>query len=213
VRLCRDVVKGGPSHHLLTVLTSTMARSLFRRRVMWREFVLLDWPFDASSTLAVQGWSFWFSVIGIITTVIGFYLTLVQLVRTKSATLRVKEELQNIQFVVSRFSGVEETSRAEAALAAARKHVRNAEWVQASEALEVFSKSIHILHELKIDDIASHDEALSKAALHARKLCERLEGPSPGLSDAEAPKTLTALRDHDRLLTSIRVALDRSNFK
>lgn len=172
---------------------------------------MLNWPFEASATLLVQGWGFWLAIIGTVISIVGFGITISQLIRTKRATEAVSEEVRKIQFAFSRYNAVIETSRAETSLDAARKHIKANEWDQAEVALEVFSKSIHTLRELKVREIFVHDENLSKAMSHADRLCQRLEAARPkGLPINEITKALSTLRDHDRYVTSVKVALDRS---
>ncbi|WP_159983204.1 MULTISPECIES: hypothetical protein [unclassified Novosphingobium] len=173
---------------------------------------MFDWPFNASSTYEVQGFGFWLAILGLVISLVGFAVTLGQLSRTKKATEAVSDEIKNIQFAVFKFNAVAETSRAEGFLLAARKYVKDRDWDQANDALDSFSKSLFTIRELQVPEISSHYEKLGKAMVHANRLCERLDSSSPpGLPDVETPKTLSILRDHDRLITSIRVALDRSN--
>lgn len=173
---------------------------------------MLGWPFQQSATYLVQGWGFWLAIIGLIISVVGFWITLVQLGRTKKATAAVSEEVGKIQFAVSKYNAALETSRAESSLNAARKHVKNTEWDQANEALEAFSKALHTLRALHVPEIERHATELDGATAHAVRLCERLDAAgATGLARNETMKTLSTLREHDRLITSVRVGLDRSN--
>jgi len=173
---------------------------------------LFDWPYDASSTLLIQGRGYWLAIIGLVISVVGFAITLIQLDRTKKATKAVADEIDKIQFAVSRYNAVAETSRAETSLDAARRHVRGSEWDLALQSLEAFSKALHTLRELRVREIEPHDANLQQAIVHINRLCERLDGAeAKGLPKNETPKTLSALRDHDMLITSVRVVLDRSN--
>lgn len=173
---------------------------------------LLSWPFDPTSTYEVQGWGFWLAIFGLLLTVIGFAVTFVQLLRTKKATTAVSSEIRKIQFAVSRYNAVTETARAETALLAARQHVRSSEWPMANDALEAFSKALHTLKELQVPELATHEAKLDTTITHADRLCERLDNlDAAGAPKIDAIKTQSALRDHDKLITSIRVALDRSN--
>ena len=172
----------------------------------------MAWPFEESSTYLVQGWGFWLAIIGLLISVVGFWITLVQLGRTKKATAAVSQEVNKIQFAVSRYNAALETSRAESSLHAGKNHVKNAEWDQANEALETFSKALHTLRELHVPEVERHGANLDLAMSHVIRLCERLDAAGVGgLSRNETLKTLTALREHDRLITSVRVGLDRSS--
>lgn len=182
--------------------------SLLRKGVVH----LIDWPFKESSELAVQGWGFWLAIIGLIISVVGFWITIIQLSRTKKATEFAASEIKRIQFAIVKYEATVETSRAEAFLSSARKHVKFSEWSQAGESLEALTKALHTLIELRVLELSPHAESINSVLSHARRLCERLDKAFPhGLSDGEKQKTLSNLRDHDNVITSMRIALQRSN--
>lgn len=175
-------------------------------------FRLLNWPFQETSTLSVQGWGFWLAILGMIVSIVGFWITIVQLVRTKKATAAVSEEVKRIGFAVSKYDATVETSRAETALQAARKFVKTDDWGQAGESLEMLAKALHTIRELAIPELAVHVTSIDNVMGHANRLCERLDrSGSTGLSDADKQKTLSSMREHDRTITSMRIALQRSN--
>lgn len=172
---------------------------------------MLDWPFQSASTLAVQGLGFWLAIFGLLISVVGFWVTLAQLARTRRATTAVSAEVARIQFAVSRYDATIEASRAEALLLSVRKAIKAADWDQVSDAVEAFARSLHTLHALKVAQISIHQTDLEGAMAHANRLCERLDKAGrSGLPETETIKTLTSMRENGLLLTSIRIALGRS---
>jgi len=147
-----------------------------------------------------------------IATLVGFAITIAQLVRTKNATKAVSDEIKRIGFAVSKYDATVETSRAETSLQAARKFVKEDDWVRASDALETLAKALFVVKELAVPELLSHADAIDNVMGHAVKLCERLDkvGVS-GMLETEKIKTLAILREHDRLPTSLRIALQRSS--
>lgn len=144
--------------------------------------------------------------------IIGFWITIVQLMRTKDATAAVSDEVKRIAFAVSKYDATVETSRAETALQAARKFVKEDEWGQAGEALETLAKALHTVQELAVPELVPHVTAIDNVMGHATRLCERLDrAGASGMPDTEKIKTLATLREHDRLATSLRIALQRSS--
>lgn len=173
---------------------------------------MLAWPFKGSSTLIVQGWGFWLAIVGMLISIIGFWITLVQLARTKKATSAVSNEIRRIKFAVSKYDATVEASKAEGALDSAVKFFRSDDWFQAGEAIESLSKSIHTLKELNVPELSSKLDDISGVMSHSDKLCERLDKAKiTGLPDTEKGKALSVMREHGRLLTSIRIALQRSS--
>ena len=172
---------------------------------------MLHWPFQPDATLSVQGWGFWLAVVGMAVSIIGFWITLVQLARTRKATIAVSNAVRNIQFAVSKYDATIEASKADSSLESARKHFRLHEWVQAGEAMDAFSSSLHAIKTLQIAELQEHELEMDGALTHASRLCERLDKVgSLGLPDNEAIKTLSSMRDNAKLLTSVRIALQRS---
>lgn len=173
---------------------------------------MFNWPFEDSATLYVQGSSYWLGWAGFAFSIVGFFITWFQLYRTKRATTAVSAEIKNIKLSVSRYNATTETSRAETALSTARKHVKSLEWDQANDALDAYSKAMHTLRELSVAELEAHEPNIENAMNFANRLCERLDSSrSAGLPKNEIAKTLATLREHDKLITSVRVVLDRRN--
>ena len=172
----------------------------------------MNWPFRATSTLLVQGWGFWLAITGMAISLIGFGITIVQLRRTKKATAAVSDEIRRITFAVSKYDATVEASRAETALQAARRYVKDDDWYQAGEELEALAKALHTIIELSVPELSTHMRSIENVMAHATKLCERIDKAGrSGIPDVEKMKTLATLREHDRLPTSLRIALQRSN--
>ncbi len=95
-----------------------------------------------------------------------------------------------------------------------RNHIRQKDWEHVLDTAEEFAKSLHALTALTIDSISMHEEELINAMAHANRLCERLDkAGSTGLPESETIKTLAVMRDNGLLLTSIRIALERSTIR
>ncbi|RYG93541.1 MAG: hypothetical protein EON58_18110 [Alphaproteobacteria bacterium] len=173
---------------------------------------MFHWPFLPSSTLYVQGQGYWLAVVGMIISVVGFAITLTQLSRTKKATEAVSKEVKRIEFAVLKYDASIETSRAETALEAIKKGVRNGDWRQATDDLESLSKALHTLRQLEIPELLQHAASIDSIMTHANRTCERLDkAGDQGLEETETNKTLSKLREHDKIITSLRIALHRSN--
>lgn len=173
---------------------------------------MLGWPFESASTLTVQGWGFWLAIAGLVVSVVGFAITVAQISRTRKAATAVSDEIKKIKFAVEKYDATVESSRAEAALQSATTFLRATNSAQAIVALEQFALSAHTLRELNIPEIASQHDKLNEAISHAARLCERLDKVSDAaLPDSELVKIFATMRSHALLMTSVRVALDRSN--
>lgn len=172
----------------------------------------MDWAYQATATLLVQGRSYWLSVVGMILTICGFAMTYWQLRKTRHATEAVNAEVKRIKFSLTRYDASIETTKAEQALRTVDASMRGGEWSQVGEHVSAVTKSIHILLELNVPEFAPHIENLKGALSHTRRLSERIDEAGPnGLPKAEKIKALSTLREHGRTLDSVRIALDRSN--
>ncbi|MFN3674760.1 MAG: hypothetical protein ACK4TC_02190 [Sphingomonas pseudosanguinis] len=143
--------------------------------------------------------------------IVGFWITLVQLGRTQRAAAAVSTAVRNIQFAVSKYDATIEASKADTSLESARKHFKSHSWGEAGEAIDLFSSSLHAIKTLQIAELRDHEAEIDVALSHANRLCERLDkvGMS-GLPENEVIKTLSTMRDNAKLLTSLRIALQRS---
>lgn len=155
---------------------------------------MLHWPFQPDATLSVQGWGFWLAVLGMAISIIGFWVTLVQLARTKKATIAVSNAVRNIQFAVSKYDATIEASKADSVLESARKHFKLQEWSEAGENMDSFCASLHAIKTLQIAELRVHEAEIDTALQHANRLCERLDrAGGAGLPENEAIKSLSSM--------------------
>lgn len=145
-------------------------------------------------------------------TVCGFGITLRQLARTKKATEAVSREVKRIEFAFAKYDATVETSRAETALLAVKRGIKSADWNSAIDALESLGKALYTVRQLDIPGLSQHKSSIDDMMTHTNRLCERLDqAGDSGLGNGDLNKTLAKLRDHDRTITSLRIALQRSN--
>lgn len=89
------------------------------------EDALFNWPFTPANEQLVVGWGFWLAIAGLILTVLGFGLTLMQVTRAKSASEAASDEVERIRESLIRYDAALEVARATYALDSARRHLRN----------------------------------------------------------------------------------------
>lgn len=179
----------------------------------WGRVGLLNWAYDASATLLVQGRSYWLAIFGTFLTVAGFGMTYFQFLKTRGATEAVTDEVRRIKFSVTRYEASIETERAEQALKAADGYMRSGDWVLAGDSVNAISRSLHILIELSVPEFTLYADKLREALSHTERLSERIDQSQPsGLPSNERNKALSALRSHGRTIVSVRISLDRSSF-
>jgi hypothetical protein len=172
---------------------------------------LLQWAFRQESALIIQGIGFWLGILGFLITLIGFFITFRKISGAKKAAEDLKAEIGKIKISLDRYDVAHEASRANASLLYAAKSINNRSWQELSSSYAEFLKSIFIIRELKIQELQGMDGRISEAKDYAEKICERAEANTGGaMSAREAAKLNSMVRKNELLLSSIKVAMQRS---
>ncbi|MFC4593062.1 hypothetical protein [Sphingobium tyrosinilyticum] len=169
-----------------------------------------NWPFLPSNTLAVAGWGFWLAIIGLILTLAGFWITLRQLNKTKSASEAVKQEVERIRGSLDAYDAAHEASRAQYALKTVRRNLHNNLWAEVIISYEDVRNSLVILK--STSNLLSKDQLdqIDSAITYIHRLCERIEGDLQKKANSiSAVKTSAVIRQHDQLLVDINITLQR----
>jgi hypothetical protein len=170
-------------------------------------------PFDPANGGWVAGWGFWFGLIGLLLTLIGFAITWVQLARAKSVAVAARDEAARIQLSLKRHDAVQEATRAKGALEAAKRHVRKQEWEDGGERLDEFRR--HIIS-LRSSVPGLSDGLLSQidsAVSYVSKLCARIDRASASGANIDFAKTVSVLRTHDEMIERVLDEVERAVFK
>lgn len=171
---------------------------------------IASWPFLPSSTLDVQGWSFWLSLIGLALTLVGFAITWKQLIKTQEAASAVRKEVVRIQLSVQSYDAAHHVSRAASALEATKRHLRNAAWPDVADSYEDFRRAVITLQQLELPELKRFDDDINEASRYIIRLCERIENQmSKSSVSIDSAKTVSMLRHHGELTGSLDNALQK----
>lgn len=172
--------------------------------------LLFVWPFRAENNLIVAGWGFWLAIIGLILTLVGFAITLLQLAKTKDAATAVGDEVDRIRRTLSRYDAAQETAKAAYALTTTRRYLENESWQDVADSYEDIRRG---LVQTKVSGQITDADLLKQidnASLYIEKLCARIEKAlvrPPVIINVS--KTKLMLRRHDELIANITLALQR----
>lgn len=163
-----------------------------------------------SSTLAVQGWSFWLAIIGLVLTLAGFGITWAQLIKTRKASEAVRLEIARIQLSVQSYDAAHHVSRAASALEATKRHLRNGAWSDVADSYEEFRRAVITLKQLEITALRPFDDEIDDANRYITRLNERIEIQlRKAAVTIDAAKTVSMLRQHGELTGSLDNALQK----
>ena len=172
-----------------------------------------NWPFEATSTLSVQGTGFWMNIAGLLLTAAGFVVTFQQLAKTKSAAEAAQSEAKRIEISLKGYDAAQEVSKARYALRTARKHLGNEAWSDGAESYDDVRRSLLALKSGSISLDAETIKTIDKAASYIAKFCERVD--RNGMENAsidELAKTKSVMRGHEELIDRIGAKLHKDVF-
>ena len=172
-----------------------------------------EWAFDPANDAVVSGWSFWLTIVGFTLTILGFGLAFRQLYLAKTAAQAAADETKRIELSLQRYDAVQEASRASYALNAAQNHLRNQAWGDAVDCYYDVKKALVSLRgnvtTFEIELLRKIDRATS----YISRLCERADrGELANLSQDDLAKTKTIMRQHEELVASIVVHIQKEVF-
>ena len=170
-----------------------------------------SWAFEQENAAAVAGWGFWLAIAGLVLTLVGFWITLKQLSKTKSATEAATDEVQRIRGSLDAYDATHEASRAQYALKTTRRYLNNKLWSEVLISYDDVRKSLMIIRATASDKTADHADRIDVAVKYIEKLCQRIEADmSKEISSINEVKTYAVIRQHEELLIDINIALQRS---
>lgn len=174
---------------------------------------IFNWPFLQSNDLLMQGLGFWFNVVGLLITLVGFGLTWRQLKKTTSAAEAAKREANRIEVTLKRYDAAQEISQAHYALRTAKRHFSNRAWSDGGESYEDVRRSLLSLKaNIEILDLDT-SKSIDRIASYISKFCERIDrGDFDTASVDDFAKAKSTLRDHEQFLMEIGIKLQKGVF-
>jgi hypothetical protein len=174
---------------------------------------ILRWAFDPNNAVAVSGWGFWFGLLGLVLTLVGFLFTLIQLKATRTAAESAERESRRIKSLIANYDAAQDVSRAQYALKATRNHFSNKAWAHGSETYEDVRMAILAVR----DNVPNLDVGLSSqidlAAEFITKLCAKIDKQiHENGTPVSYVKTREVMREHDRLLVRLSAAVQGGAF-
>jgi len=175
-----------------------------------RRHTLLSWPFKPENNALVAGWGFWLAIAGLVLTLIGFAVTLVQLSKAKGAATAVEDEIKRIRESLSQYDAAQDIAKSSYALAATRRYLSNGAWQDVSDSYEDVRRG---LVQVKGSGNLTDADLLTQigaASDYIQKLCSRIErGLERPPVIIDASKTRAMLRKHDELISAITTSIQR----
>jgi hypothetical protein len=149
-------------------------------------------------------------LIGLIVTLIGFGVTIVQLRRTKKVAEAIKSEAERIKLSLNTYDLAHGASRAQYALGTTRRHIRNGMWEDATETFEDFRRGLVALKANGAPLTDKQGSDIDAASKYILKLCLRIEqGAQRGNISIDVAKTLSIIRSHADLIDEISTAIHK----
>lgn len=171
---------------------------------------LINWAFLPDSALDVAGWGFWFGLLGLLLSLVGFAITFRQLAKTKDASEAARVAVERIRNSLAVFDGANEASRASYALGTTLTHVRNGMWRDAADSYADVRRSLMRLRSIEYVAL-SHQPDIDEAMNFIARLCDRIEAQkSKGSFSIDVAKTCSIIRDHDELLVHIQESIKKA---
>jgi hypothetical protein len=161
-----------------------------------------NWAFEAGSTNLVAGWGFWAGIVGLVLTIVGFGVTIVQLHKTRSAADAAKAEAKRLQQSIAKYDYVNEATRASTALVNARNYVKSGLWSFVPDSYETVRGSLEALKSETTD--ANLIAKIEDVCRFIQNLCDRVERDIQNeVSTVSIAKTISVIREHKLLIDEL----------
>lgn len=172
---------------------------------------LVSWSFEADNAALVGGLGFWIGFIGLVLSVGGFWITIYQVRKTRSAADAAKAEAARIEASFNRYSVINDAARASAALSTARDFLRIGLWEQVSNYYEIVRGG---LLALKVEASGLSEDQVTKindACNFIQRLCERIERElhTGEVKRIDPAKTVSVMTEHKLLIADITRHLEK----
>jgi len=171
------------------------------------------WPFNPAHDALLAGIGYWLGIFGLLLTLVGFVITVWQISKVKGAAAAVRDELERVEISMRKYDVAHEISKASYAIIAVKKHIKNSAWIDGAESYYDVRKSLLALKD-DINGIGDdYIKNIEKASLYIEKFCERVDrGEMNALSIDDLAKTNSVIRQHDQLISDIKVKIQRGAF-
>jgi hypothetical protein len=135
--------------------------------------------FDAKNAAFVGGASLIISVLGLAGTLIGFWITLIQLKRTKTAADASSEAVGALKLRMAHYDTLTELSYAISATREARRHLDGQQWKYALDGLEEIRVLLTRIMELSSEMLSEEKDnikaTISDLSLSSQSLSKQIE--------------------------------------
>lgn len=169
-----------------------------------------QWPFEQTNASAVAGWGFWFAIVGLLFTLVGFVLTLRQLSQTRKVAEATQQEARRIGASLRSYDAAQETARARLELEAVKRHLKVGDWPMLADRYEEVRLALVSLREH--EDLLSESiiSTINSASDDIMKLCNRIDKDLSKIStDAGYARVRELVRMHGELLEKVSAQTQR----
>jgi hypothetical protein len=158
----------------------------------------------------VAGWGYWFGLLGLVVSIVGFGFTIYQLMLTRSAAQAAVIASEQAKKRVASYDMIFELSRASSALEATHGHIRRGDW---PEVLQGYSEARLALVRISQFPSALSDDSKRQVGLVSEQIersCRRVGvNMTKGADQSELVRALQANTDYQVAVTKIHAGLDR----
>lgn len=145
--------------------------------------------FEPSNSAAVGAWGLILGILGIVLTLIGFGISIVQIMKAKSAAESAADAVGDVQVRVSRYDAAVDLAEAKASLQNARHYANLDAWPQFVASYEIASEALgRVALQATVTEVKVSD-SIKKARSRIARVCNVIEkylegaGPLPKKSD------------------------------
>ncbi|MFN4042179.1 MAG: hypothetical protein ACK4I0_10995 [Brevundimonas sp.] len=168
------------------------------------------WASIAENSVSLSIWSFYLGIAGLFASVIGFSITLWQLVRTASAAKAATLAVTGIKSKFAAYDTLTEMTKASSSLKETLKHLKNAAWPDAIDSYSAAMSSTVRVAELSNDLTESERDSLGSVTEGIKRSSNRLEtAKSKNIERFDGSKESALIRSHMTILTQITVSVER----
>jgi hypothetical protein len=170
---------------------------------------MIAWLFDPHNSAAVGALGLIVGLVGFPLTVVGIWLTYRQARDAETAAHAAERAASELQFRIERYSAYRDISEASVSIDAARRHLANAAWADASEMYELARRAVVRVH---VAPVGLEDELRAQLRLmadHMAAFCDRVDSALGGKGTLpDATKVYAAIRQNYETLVLVKTAIE-----
>ena len=156
-------------------------------------------------------WGFLLSALGLLVSIVGFSLTIWQLVRTASATRAAGAAVDRLKLRVATYDAIFEISRARSAIKETQSNARGSDWRRVVESYATTREALLRVRELSphLDD--KQRDKIDDVIEEINRFCDRVESSlQKGAIAFDVAKAIRAIRSHSDFVDRLRITMERS---